>query len=164
VESLAAEQRRRLRDAAETAAGLAGVEEVVSRVAGIGAPTLAEAHAEWRLDHPRAGELLVLARPGHHFADPFRARAVALRGQHGSPAEQPIPILVTGGYPLLRAHDQPTRAGADNADLGATVLSLLGLGEPRFVGGEPIPRRLTGRMLSEAFLEERPLTDASHPR
>jgi hypothetical protein len=155
AESLSAEQRERLRAAAAMAAGLPDVEEVVSRVPGIGAPTLAEAHPEWRLDHSRAGELLVVARPGHHFVDPFRARAVSLLGQHGSPAEQPIPILVTGGYPLLRGHDQSTRAGADNADLGATVLTLLGLGEPRFVSGEPIPRHLAGRMLSEIFLEQR---------
>jgi hypothetical protein len=153
AESPSAEQRERLRAAAEMAADLPEVAEVISRFPGIGVATLAEAHPEWRLDHPRSGELLVVARSGHHFVDPFRASVAAYLGQHGSPAEQPIPILVTGGYPLLRRHDRPVLARADNADLGATVLELLGLGRPRFVGGEPIPRRLTGRVLSEVFHE-----------
>src|SRR5206468_3910577 len=65
-------------DAGETLARVAalartasGVAEVLARLPVPGVPTLHAAHPGWHLDHPRAGELLLVAASGHQFVDPF---------------------------------------------------------------------------------------------
>jgi hypothetical protein len=115
---------------------------------------LERAHPDWRMGHPRAGELLLLARPGHYFADPFSPSTTPIRGNHGGPDTARIPILLTGGHPWLRAHvvapGGPV-AQAENPDLGVTAAWLLGVRAPRTLEGKPVPRALAGRVLAEAF-------------
>lgn len=116
--------------------------------------TLASARPEWRLAHPRAGDLVVVARPGHHFVDPFSAAGAGLLGNHGGPEQTTIPILVAGGDPRIRAQvvapsgDVPQAA---NPDIGATVAWLLDVPMPRTVGGAAVRPAFAGRVLHEAF-------------
>lgn len=107
-------------------------------------------HPDWRLSHPRAGELILFARPGYYFNDPFIG--AALKGSHGSAHERRIPIVITGGYPKLKSQVVQVGEQAENPDLGITALWLLGLRKPRYVNGEPVPEALQGRVLSEAFV------------
>jgi arylsulfatase A-like enzyme len=109
------------------------------------------AHPEWRLSHARAGDMLLVARPGHVFADPSDPAADEIRGSHGGPANLEVPIIMTGGYPHLRSQVIMEGRQAENPDLGMTALHLLGLPEPRFTSGQPVPVQLRGRVLDEAF-------------
>jgi arylsulfatase A-like enzyme len=108
-------------------------------------------HADWRLSHPRAGELILVARPGYYFNDPFSPRTAGLRGHHGSPHERHIPMVITGGYPKIRAQIVQGGEPTENPDLGMTAAWLLGLREPHYLNGESVPEVLQGRVLSEAF-------------
>jgi hypothetical protein len=109
------------------------------------------AHPDWRLSHPRAGEIILIAKPGYVFADPYYPSAAGIRGSHGGLAEVEVPILITGGHPRIRSQVVESGRQAENPDLGATAFWLRGLGEPRFLDGRPVPERLRGRALSEAF-------------
>ena len=106
---------------------------------------------DWKLNHPRAGDLVLVAKPGHHFVDRFSRRLAALAGNHGGPRERPVPILVAGGHPALRAGAARVAEHAENPDIGRTVLELLGLRGPRGRDGKPVPEALRGRILSEAL-------------
>jgi hypothetical protein len=106
---------------------------------------------DWKLNHPRAGDLILVAKPGHHFIDPFSRRLVAFAGNHGGPSERAIPILVAGGHPALRTGVARLAEHAENPDVGKTVLKLLGLRGPNGRDGRPIPENLSGRILSEAL-------------
>src|SRR5206468_3861797 len=64
-------------DAAETLARVAalaraapGVAEVLARLPVPDVPTLGAVHPGWHLDHPRTGDLLLVAAPGYQFVDP----------------------------------------------------------------------------------------------
>ncbi|MBI1816023.1 MAG: alkaline phosphatase family protein [Deltaproteobacteria bacterium] len=116
--------------------------------------TLAHAHPDWHLEHPRTGELILVAKPHHHFGDPFTPRVAGLLGNHGGPDESHIPILITGGDPSVRAQvvaDDGAVPQAANPDLGATAAWLLGVRMPRTIKGKAVPKELTGRVLREAF-------------
>jgi hypothetical protein len=119
--------------------------------------TVARAHPEWHADHPRMGELVLVARPGYAFVDPFSAHAAGLSGMHGGPDTMHIPIIVTGGDPRLRAQVVPVDGPipqASNPDVGATAAALLGVRRTRLVNGGAIPAELAGRVLREAFVGE----------
>ncbi len=107
--------------------------------------------ADWRLDHSRAGDLVLLAKPGHHFLDPFSRRVAGFAGNHGGPRERPIPILVAGGHPALHPGAAQSAAHAENPDIGRTVLELFGLRGPNGRDGKPIPAERCGRVLREAL-------------
>src|SRR5262249_14067486 len=80
-------------------------------------------HPDWRFDHPRDGELVLVARPGQSFADPYSPRLLALRGDHGGPGQTSIPIVIAGGSPHLKSATIDANDGvppAANPDLGAT--------------------------------------------
>jgi hypothetical protein len=119
--------------------------------------TVGSAHPDWHADHPRMGELLLVARPGYAFADPFTAHAAGMSGMHGGPDTMHIPIIVTGGYPRLRGRvvdlDGPIPQ-ASNPDIGATAAYLLGVRLPRLLSGRAIPAPLVGRVLREAFRDD----------
>ena len=153
--TLSPEEAERLRAVRALALKQPEIEEALYRLAhpqdGGEKYCLDTVHPDWRLSHPRAGELILIARPGHHFNDPFSPRAAGLRGNHGSPHERHIPIVITGGYPKLKAQIVQAGEQAENPDLGLTALWLLGLREPRYVNGKPVPEVLQGRVLSEAF-------------
>src|SRR5439155_591034 len=81
-------------DAAEPLARVAalaraapGVAEVLARLPVPDVPTLGAVHPDWHLDHPRTGELLLVAAPGHQFVDPFDPVEAGLLGNHGGPED-----------------------------------------------------------------------------
>jgi arylsulfatase A-like enzyme len=115
--------------------------------------TLSHVHPDWRLAHPRAGELVLVALPHCFFADPYTPHLGGLAGDHGGPAQREITILVTGGDPRLRrAPPEPTDdRPAANPDLGQTAAWLLGVRPPRYENGRPVSDELRGRVLREAF-------------
>src|SRR5437879_8150602 len=132
-------------DAAETLAGVAalarttpGGAEVLARLPVPGVPTLHAAHPGWHLDHPRTGELLLVAASGHQFVDPFNPGEANLRGNHGGPENLAVPLVVTGGWTGLRAAPRGTPPpGA--VDVAPTITALLGLRAPRLLDGHPVP-------------------------
>ena len=111
-----------------------GVAEVLARRPTPGVETLSAAHPDWHLDHERSGDLLLVAAPGYQFAEAADAIARTFHGNHGSPREQPVPLLVTGG--ALGA-GVTLKAPPTNADVGATIGALLGLRPSRRLDGEP---------------------------
>ncbi len=126
---------------AQLAAATPGVAEVLSRAA------IAERHPGWRLDHPRTGELLLVAAPGFEFVDPFDPVDAALRGNHGGPQDLTVPLVVTGGWPGLRSapRDMPAPVAVDVAP---TIAALLGLRAPRLVDGRPVPPDSAGHPIA----------------
>ena len=120
------------------------------------ATTLDHAHPDWRLDHPQAGDLILIARPHYHFGDPFEPATAGLLANHGAAETQPIALIISGGHPRVRSQIIGADAAlppATNPDIGATVLWLLGLRSTRMITGGPVPDALAGRVLREAFNE-----------
>jgi arylsulfatase A-like enzyme len=124
-----------------------GVAEVVARLPVDGVPNLADVHAEWGLAHERAGDLLIVARPGFHFIDTADLVSGRFRGNHGSPREARVPLVIGGGAlvsPLPVPASPPS-----SADVGATIAALLGLPPVRRFDGRAVrlgkPLRLSLR-------------------
>jgi arylsulfatase A-like enzyme len=136
--------------AAAIARATSGVAEVLARLPAAGVPAIAGAHADWRVEHPRVGELLLVAAPGHQFANGTQP---ALPGNHGRPEDVEVPLFVTGGSPAIRA----SAADAPPAlvDLAPTIASLLRLPLPRRVDGAPLPAAHAGRRI-DALLAPHP--------
>jgi hypothetical protein len=112
-----------------------GVAEVLARLPLSGVPSLAAAHPGWHLGHERTGDLLLVAQPGFEFVDVGDPSASRFRGNHGSPREQPVPLVVMGGALAI------TSAAAGNpstADVGVAIGSLLGLRSPTRFDGRPV--------------------------
>src|SRR5207249_4772694 len=120
----------RLAKIAEVARGVPGVAEVLARLPVSDVPLLAGLHADWHLQHPRSGELLLVASPGYEFVDPFDPIVASMLGNHGGPGEAAVPLIVTGGSDrLTRA---PTGTPEPRAvDVAPTIAALLGLRAPR---------------------------------
>ena len=60
----------------------------------------------------------------------------SFRGNHGSPREMRVPLVIAGGalkHPACRFDTPPT-----HADLGATIASVLGLRPGRRFDGRPV--------------------------
>src|SRR2546426_2589724 len=150
-------------DAAETLGRVAalarttpGVAEVLARLPVSGVPTLHAAHPDWHLDHPRTGELLLVAASGHQFVDPFNPGEANLHGNHGGPEDLAVPLVVTGGWTGLRAAPRGTPPpGA--VDVAPTITALLGLRAPRLLDGHPVPPGRAGHPIA-AVLGDRPET------
>ena len=148
-------------DAEETLARVAalaratpGVAEVLARLAVPGVPTLHAAHRGWHLDHPRTGELLLVAASGHQFLDPFNPVDASLRGNHGGPEELAVPLVVTGGWAGLHAAPRGTPSpGA--VDVAPTIAALLGLRAPRLLDGHRVPPARAGHPIA-ALLGQSP--------
>ncbi len=105
------------------------------------ATTLAGAHPDWHLVHPRSGDLLLVAEPGHVLVDgdPSETR---LRGNHGGPGDRQVPLIVVhGGTDRSCEH-----VGA--ADVGRTIIACLGLRDVRRLDGGVIADGGRGRLLS----------------
>ena len=120
-----------------------GVADVLARIPVRGVRTLHATHPEWGLEHERAGDLLVVARPGYEFVDPIDKVGQSFRGNHGSPREMRVPLVVAGGalkHPTCRFGTPPT-----HADLGTTIAAVLGLRPTRRFDGRPVRR---GRALA----------------
>jgi arylsulfatase A-like enzyme len=112
------------------------VAEVVARLPVPGVPLLEHVHPDWGLAHERAGDLLLVANPGYAFVDATDTTSPTFRGNHGSPREMRVPLLITGG---ALASSQPTlTTPPTSADIGATIATLLDLRMPRrFDGRRP---------------------------
>jgi hypothetical protein len=124
-------------------------------VDGGDAHTLDTAHPEWRLAHPRLGELVLVARSGHQFDDPPGASVRVVRGNHGGPEERAIPLVWSGGFPGLAERKVESERVPESPDVGMTIRRLLGLPAPRDRSGREIAPRLRGRVLDEVFAPSR---------
>ena len=115
------------------------------------AHTLATVHPDWRLAHPRAGELVLVAKKGHQFDDPPGSSARLIRGNHGGPEERAIPLFWSGGWAGLAERRVEIEHEAESPDVGMTMRKLLGLGLPRDSKGREIAAELRGRVLDEVL-------------
>jgi hypothetical protein len=141
VEHVYGADQAALARAAALAATTPGVAEVLARVPVPGVADLAVRHPGWHLDHPRSGELLLVAAPGHQFVDPFDRVDAALLGNHGGPGELGVPLVVTGGWNGL------ARAPAGTpvlVDVAPTIAALLGLRRPQRLDGSAVPAERAG--------------------
>ncbi|WP_111765593.1 alkaline phosphatase family protein [Nakamurella deserti] len=83
--------------------------------------------SDLRLDN-RAGDLVAYCRLGWRFTDPTPL-SNPIPGNHGHPATEPIPFLVSGGHPAVRRGrvvDQRVRT----MDIAPTVGTIFGLRAP----------------------------------
>ncbi len=141
-----------LKDARAVALRDPGIAQALYRLPNPADPSplgqLDTAHPDWKLSNPRIGELLLVAQKGTVLtrdANPF--------GIHGGPAERAISVAMFGGYRGLKAWSIDDTTVVNSPDLGMTARWLLGLREPRFVNGPPVPPDLCGRALKEAFAD-----------
>lgn len=162
---LSPEQERTLAGVRSLALATAGVAEALyRRPSSLGGPTILSRHPDWHLDHPRTGDLFLVAARGFHFVDPFRPSEAALLGDHGGPGDRAVPFVVAGGFPQLgrgRGRKGPGAASAvvcalgpsvEAVDFAPTAAALLGLHAPQGIGGRAVPARESGRVLYEAFV------------
>src|SRR5438034_352228 len=148
-------------DAAEPLARVAalaraapGVAEVLARLPVPNVPTLGAVHPGWHLDHPRTGDLLLVAAPGHQFVDPFDPVEAGLLGNHGGPEDLAVPLVVTGGWAGLRAAPRGTPSPG-SVDVAPTIAALLGLRVPRLLDGRAVPPARAGHPIA-ALLAQSP--------
>ena len=146
---------RRMREAALSDTGTTGIDEALYREPnpqdGDQAHTLEAVHPGWHLAGDRTGDLVVTQLPGGAFTEPVNPTA----GGHGGPNTADNLFTITGGWkglakngtlagqPGPRFDDTSVNPGqAENVDVAATSMRLLGL--------QP-PRDNQGRTLDEAF-------------
>ncbi len=93
------------------------------------APGVLSVHdpAELRLG-TNAGDVVVYCKPGWRFTDPS-VISNPIPGNHGHPATEPIPFVISGGHPSVR-RGQVSSAPARTLDVAPTVASLFGLPAP----------------------------------
>jgi arylsulfatase A-like enzyme len=70
------------------------------------------------------------------LVDPTDATSQRFRGNHGSPRETRVPLMITGG--ALASPSCTFDVPPSHADLGATIGALLGLRPPRRFDGRPV--------------------------
>lgn len=120
-----------------------GIEAVILRRPVTTLPGLPLLGPRWQLDHPRAGDAIVIAAAGIQLIDDLQGVEAGFRGNHGGSHEQEVPLVVLGGYTGLA--DVPASSDApDAADVGTTVAALLDLPSPRRFDGKPIADELRG--------------------
>ena len=124
-------------DARSRTAGLADVSRLVSAHPGV----LQVVRPSTQRLGDRAGDLVAYCRPGWRFSDP-EVLSNPIPGNHGHPATEPIPFLVTGGHPALR-RGATSSAAARTIDVAPSVGAVFGLPAPS--GG------YDGRVRGEAF-------------
>lgn len=135
--------------AAALAATTPGVAEVLARVPTVGVPALTDRHPDWHLDHERSGDLLLVAAPGRQFVDPDDPVDARLRGNHGGPQDVRVPLVVSGGFPSLRAASD--LSSPRTVDLAPTIAVLLGVRQPRRLDGSAVPAASAGKVLAPLF-------------
>lgn len=77
---------------------------------------------------PNAGDLVVYCKAGWRFTDPT-VISNPIPGNHGHPATEPVPLVVSGGHPAVR-RGVVSSAPARTLDVAPTVASLFGLAAP----------------------------------
>ncbi|MFN8542642.1 MAG: alkaline phosphatase family protein [Candidatus Binatia bacterium] len=138
---------------AETVRGMPGIAETLARVPVAGVPLLASVHPDWKIDHPRTGELLLVSARGWQFVERAGVGEAVLRGNHGGPDERRIPLVVLGGWPGLR-DAAPGTPSPSAADVAPTIALLLGLRAPRRVDGGEVPEDLVGRPIRAVLADD----------
>ncbi|MPZ79948.1 MAG: alkaline phosphatase family protein [Actinophytocola sp.] len=105
--------------------------EAVARMrqVALAAPGVLSAHdpAELRLG-TNAGDLVVYCKAGWRFTDPT-VISNPIPGNHGHPATEQIPFVVSGGHPTVR-RGQVSSVPVRTLDVAPTVASLFGLPAP----------------------------------
>ncbi len=152
LEHLYADGGADLGRAAALAAETPGVTEVLARVPVGDVPLVDARHPDWHLDHPRAGDLLLVAAAGYQFVDPTDPVDAALRGNHGGPGERDVPLFFTGGWPGLR---HATGGEPGLVDVTPTIATLLELRAPRRLDGSAVPPERAGHPI-DAVPGQRP--------
>jgi hypothetical protein len=123
----------------ERAAALARMRSIA-----LATPGVLAVHDPAALDlGPNAGDLVVYCKAGWRFTDPA-VISNPVPGNHGHPATEPIPLVVSGGHPVVR-RGLVSSAPARTLDVAPTVAALFGLPAP--AGG------WDGRARTEAFGE-----------
>jgi arylsulfatase A-like enzyme len=125
------------------------VADVIARLPLPNVPTLAHRHPDWGLQHERAGDLIVVANEGYAFVDATDNTSPTFRGNHGSPREMRVPLIIAGG--ALTSPAPTVATPPTSADVGATIASLLNLRPPRRFDGRPVQ---TGRAIKLNLREE----------
>lgn len=99
------------------------------RQVALATPGVLSAHdpAEVRLG-PLAGDLVVFCKAGWRFTDPT-VISNPVPGNHGHPASEPIPFVISGGHPMVR-RGQVSSAPVRSLDVAPTVAALFGLPAP----------------------------------
>ena len=99
------------------------------RQVALATPGVLSAHdpAEVRLG-PLAGDLVVFCKAGWRFTDPT-VISNPIPGNHGHPASEPIPFVISGGHPMVR-RGQVSSAPVRSLDVAPTVAALFGLPAP----------------------------------
>jgi len=110
--------------AGQRSAALARMRELVTATEGV---LQVQTPAALRLG-ARGGDLVAFCKAGWRFSDPAPT-SNPIPGNHGHPATEPIPFLVTGGHPALK-HGVTTSAAAHTIDVAPTVGALFGLAAP----------------------------------
>jgi hypothetical protein len=75
-----------------------------------------------------AGDLVVFCKAGWRFSDPD-VISNPIPGNHGHPATEPIPLVISGGHPAVR-RGYVSSAPARTLDVAPTIAALFGLGAP----------------------------------
>jgi ectonucleotide pyrophosphatase/phosphodiesterase family member 5 len=96
--------------------------------------------AELRLG-ANAGDLVAYAKAGWRFTDPS-VISNPIPGNHGHPATEEIPFVISGGHPMVR-RGQVSPAPTHTMDVAPTVAALFGLPAP--------PGGWDGELRTEAF-------------
>ena len=93
------------------------------------APGVLSAHDPATLNlGQEAGDLVVFCKAGWRFSDP-NVISNPIPGNHGHPATEPIPLVISGGHPMVR-RGQVSAAPARTLDVAPTVAELFGLPAP----------------------------------
>jgi hypothetical protein len=90
---------------------------------------------------PNAGDLVVYCKAGWRFSDPT-VISNPVPGNHGHPATEQIPLVISGGHPSVR-RGLVSSAPARTMDVAPTVAALFGLAPP--------PGGWDGQVRMEAF-------------
>jgi hypothetical protein len=77
---------------------------------------------------PNAGDLVVYCKAGWRFSDPT-VISNPIPGNHGHPAAEQIPLVISGGHPSVR-RGVVSSAPARTMDVAPTVAALFGLAAP----------------------------------
>jgi hypothetical protein len=146
---------------AATVARLAAARELALRTPGVAealyrlpagpdtdAAVLAVARPTWRIAHPHAGDLVLIAQPSVMFGDPPEGRESKMVANHGGPGELAVPLVFCGGAAALRRDVTVLNGIPSLADAGATLFAWLGLRASRRLDESPVAVAARGRPIA----------------
>jgi hypothetical protein len=140
----------RLEAVRQVALGIPGIAAAVYREPVPGqpdAPTVTTRYPTWRVNHPRMGDMVLVAEPRIMFSDPLRDDELGMVGNHGGIAEEFVPLVVCGGGEYLQPHGELAARRPSSVDVGSTIGALLGLRPAGRLDGAPIDAADRGRRL-----------------